>query len=159
MNNKKRVKIGLPILLLVCFCLLSIYIATNTTAKYTSTESGTDSGRVAIWNTSSDLGSNSINLICGDSAQSCTITVTNTSEVSNTYSLILSNVPNDITVSIDGGSEQSPSNEQVTFNNAGSFIIGSGITSRNHTITFNAPLESNENTNNVSVNVIFTQID
>jgi len=160
MNKEKISRLGLPILLIACFTLLSGYIATGALAKYASSANNSSSATVAAWSTGVNSAINGVNMVSGSGAQNCTITVTSESEVSSAYSLVLSNIPNGVTVALDGGTAQTPSSGNLTFSNVNSFSASSGTTSRNHTLTFNTALSTAATSlSNVAINVIFTQID
>lgn len=132
-------------------------------ARYSSLVSGTNSGSVAKWQVSydtSDNASDTINLISGNGTSSYIIKVTSVSEVAANYSIILSNVPSEMEVKIDNGVYETPINNRIEFNNAGSFSGNNMNATFTHTLTFNAPLESNiASTTNIGVNIEFSQIN
>lgn len=132
-------------------------------ARYSSLVSGTNFGSVAKWQVSydtSDNASDTINLISGNGTSSYIIKVTSVSEVAANYSIILSNVPSEMEVKIDNGVYETPINNRIEFNNVGSFSGNNMNTTFTHTLTFNAPLESNiASTTNIGVNIEFSQIN
>ena len=153
---------GFAVFLLICLILITIYHTNDTMSKYSSMISGDSSARTAKWDVSIEpvTASNVINMVTGSASQDYTIKVKSRSEVSSSYSIIVSNVPNDVRVSIDDGTEQTPSNNTVTFSNVGTINVGDSSNEKQHKLTFRAPLASNAVTNNqVSIQVSFTQID
>lgn len=132
-------------------------------ARYASLFNGTSSSSVAKWAVTydtSDNVSNTLNIVSGNETQDYIIKVTSTSEVSVNYSIVLSNVPSEMEVTIDNKITKTPDNNThiIEFNNIGSL---SGInTTFTHTLTFNAPLESNiAATTNAGISIKFEQID
>lgn len=132
-------------------------------ARYTSSVNGNDYARVAKWDVTydtSDNGSDTINLISGNQTGEYIIKVTSSSEVAVNYSIVLSNLPDEIEVKVDNGTYRTPINNIIEFNNAGSFSGNNINTTYTHTLTFNAPLDSNiVSTANVGIAIKFDQQD
>ena len=162
MKVKKNFKHSrFAILLLLCLTLLTLSHVNNAKSKYKAETSGNSNSTVAKWDVSLapiTVG-NEFNIVTGNTSVDYSIRVLSNSEVSCRYSIIVTNIPNDIKVSLDNGAQQTPSNNSVTFNNAGSFIIGDNIEERVHKLTFSAPIESSANNNQINIQVAFTQID
>lgn len=158
--KKYRIK-KKPIIIII----LAIITFTNSylIAKYTSSFNGNSQSSIAKWNVTydtSDNASDTLNLVSGNITRDYIIKITSTSEVSARYSIVLSNVPNEMEVKIDNGTFQTPVNNQIVFNNIGEFSGNNINTTYTHTITFNAPLESNiSSTTNVGINIKFEQKD
>ena len=152
---------GFAILLLICVATLTIVFIINTSAKYTSNIQGDSSGSVASWNivVTPVTASNTLNVVVGNNAVDYSIRVTNNSQVSCSYTITVSNVPNGLKVSLDDGTEQLPVNNVVTFENVGSFIIGSATQERTHKLSFSADLNTNSFNDDIDINVTFTQIN
>ena len=103
MKNKNKVNI--PLLLagiLFCLTLISISLTSNLIAKYSKTVSGSDSARVAKFDVGTTTNSqpDKIELVPGDSDSSGTykFTISNNSEVVVKNTIIVNNVPNQVTV-------------------------------------------------------------
>ena len=104
MNNKY--KINIPLLLagiLFCLTLISSSLTSNLIAKYSTTALGSDSARVAKFDviTTKDISQlDKIELVPGDSDSSGTykFTISNNSEVVVKNTIIVNNVPNQVTV-------------------------------------------------------------
>lgn len=164
-NRIKRVTITRRILILILTysILFIIYYSMTTLSRYTSTGLGSGGTSIARWDVSVD-GDNSVlndelELVSGNTPQSYNIKVTCESEVATKYSVVISDVPNDLEISIDGGSFQTPTNHEVTFTDIGTFPVNSANTEHQHTLTFNAPLNSNVlGDNEINIRVKFNQI-
>ena len=101
-----------------------------------------------------------LSLISGNSTKDYIIKVTSTSEVSANYSIILTNVPSEMEVKIDGGTYRLPINNTISFENVNSFGASDVNTTHTHRLIFNAPIDSNiASSTQVGINVIFNQID
>ena len=152
---------GFALFLLLCLTLFTLSQVNDAKSKYKSDTSGTSSATVAKWDVSVIplTEGSTFNIIAGNTTLDYSVTVTNNSQVSCNYAIIVSNIPNDIKVSLDDGTQQSPSGNTVTFTNAGSFIIGDSTQERTHKLSFSAPVESNANNNQINIQVGFTQLD
>lgn len=132
-------------------------------AKYTSFFNGLASSNVAKWNVTYDTSDNisdTLNLVSGNGTKDYIIKVTSASEVAVNYSIILSNVPSEMEVKIDNEAYKTPVNNCIEFTNVGLFSGNNVNTTFTHTLTFNAPLESNiAATTNVGINIKFEQLD
>lgn len=102
----------------------------------------------------------SMDIVAGNGIEFYEITVQSNSDVSCTYSIYLSNLPDSIRVALDSETFKTPENGEIVFENVGEFHILDGVTSRIHQLAFKANIESNELVdNNVEVKVIFNQIN
>ena len=132
-------------------------------AKYRTKVSGTDTVRIAKWKFDVDTSSNASELYVVSENDNGTntydITITNESEVSSSYALVLSNVPVGLQVKLDNGIYRSTNDGVITINNAGSFLVN-GETSHTHTLTFKDLLSSsNQGDMEIHLDVVFEQID
>lgn len=166
MNKEKKTaskitKILSPERLAMIVIVLTMTMNAITLARYKTITSGMVTVKVAKWDVSvSNLSSNTINIIAGNTTQDYRLQVRNNSEVSCTYSIVISNISNDIKVSLDDGSDLTPSNNQITISNAGTFNIGDGNLERTHKLTFKAPISAAAVTNMTgNIRVIVTQKD
>lgn len=148
-------------LLLTCIVIFTLSQVNDAKSRYKTESSGTSGATVAKWNVSmAPITHGTVfNMVAGNNTVEYSVKVTSSSQVSCSYTLIISNVPNDVKVSLDDGEEQTPSNNTVTFENVGSFIIGDGIDEKTHKLTFSAPIESNANTNQINIQAAFTQLN
>ena len=147
--------------LLICVIIITLSYSFGSTARYTSDVEGDSNTGVAKWNVSVApvTQTNTFNAIAGNTAPiDYTVRVTSTSEVSSSYSIVVTNIPSGVKVAIDNGTEQTPTNNSITFSNVGTFNIGDVNNYRDHIITFSVPIESNAvNNNNINIQVVFSQ--
>ncbi|MCR5185611.1 MAG: hypothetical protein K6D97_00645 [Clostridia bacterium] len=139
--------------------LFTIHFSMITMSKYTATSIGSGSTSVAKWEVSADntISSKNISLVAGNTTQDYKVKVTSTSEVANTYSIVITDIPNDVKVSLDGV-ESTPEGNLITFTNAGSFLANDINKIHEHTLKFDAPLESNAiNNAQLNLDIIFVQ--
>ena len=144
----------------IYFVFFTTYFSMITLSKYTGTSTGNGPATIAKWDVSIDTSSSSdtLNVVSGGAIQSYTLKVISKSEVGANYSIILSNVPNEIEVSIDGRTYPVPADNKIVVNNIGSFTANDTTTEHSHTLTFNAPLNSNiPSVNEINVDVEFVQ--
>ncbi len=152
------------VFLLICLILLTLSNTNDAKSKYMTVANGNQTASVAKWDVSITpvTANNILNIVTGPenaSSVEYTVRVNSNSEVSNSYSIVVTNVPNDIKVSIDHGTEKTPTLNTVTFTNAGSFDVGTTTPYNEHTLTFSAPLEANAANNEINIQVVFTQKD
>ena len=108
----------------------------------------------------SDNESDTINLVSGNGPKNYIVKVISTSEVAATYSIVLTSVPTGLQVKLDNGAYQTPVNNRIEFNNAGSFIANDSNTEHTHTLTINAPIETNiSGSNSIGINITFNQVN
>ena len=153
--NKKSI-------IIILFALI-IFSNSYLLAKYTSILNGSSNSSIAKWSVSYDTNDNDgdvLSLISGNSTKDYIIKVTSTSEVSANYSIILTNVPSEMEVKIDGGTYRLPINNTISFENVNSFGASDVNTTHTHRLIFNAPIDSNiASSTQVGINVMFNQID
>ena len=151
--TKKPLKLNTMLKLagiLLCLVLATTHLASNLYAKYTSSDSGGDSARVAVWNveasgsSASDVKIDLATAATDNSTVSNTyaLTVTNKSEVASNYDIIVvfdKALSDEITLTLDGGAKTATTtdnNKEFVFSNVGQ--LGVGNTSAAHTLTFAA---------------------
>ena len=146
----KIFKIENIVFTLMYISLIVIILNAKAMSKYTGRAASNGVATVAKWDVKIDntLTSNNISIVGGTSTQNYTLSVTSESEVACTYSIVLSNVPNDVSVSIDGGTAKKASNNRITFENVGSFSANDIELMHEHTLTFSAPINVNAVTDN-----------
>ena len=145
-------------------CIVSILLTMFSSyflAKYISSSDGSSDASVAKWSVEYVSNIDALNLVSGNTAGNYILNVTSVSEVSANYSIVISNAPNGMEVKVDDGTYQTiGTSGTVTFNNMGSFSVNDVNTTHTHTVTFNAPLESNmPSTNSIDIDVVFVQND
>ena len=153
--KNKRIKV---ILVIVGLVLLLVPISF---ALFKKMVTGTTSIAAADWSITleQDGISNSLTLVPELSTTTYTVNVKSESEVDAIYSIVVSNLPSGVEVSIDGVTYPPVSNGSVTFPDAGTILHNAQTKTNSHTLTFRglngATVVSNQA---VSVNVIAEQI-
>ena len=156
--KKVQLKRKLFLFLLIYFAIFTTYFSMNTLSKYTGLSSGNGNIDIAKWDVSIDTtgSTNPINLVAGNGEKNYNLKVTSNSEVGVDYTIVLSNIPSGIQVSLDGTGFSIPSNNKISFTR--SFNANDSNNEHNHTLTFKALLDSNvPSTNQIGIDVIFTQ--
>lgn len=158
MKKKRKLKKKFIIFFAIYIIFISTYLVINTFSKLNANITKTGTLSVAKWDVSSNIPDNTINLIAGNNIENYTLTVTSKSETASNYSIIISNLPENVQVALDDNTFISPSSGTVTFNNAGSFNANSANTSHNHTLKIKALLGADSQSgSNISVNIEFIQ--
>ena len=139
---------------------ITIHFSMIAFSKYAGTSAGNGNINVAKWEVSADnsISSKNISLIAGSDPQEYKIKVTGKSEVSSKYSIVISNVPNNVKISLDGGAQKLPEDNEISFSNAGQFEANDTNFTHEHTLNFYALVEADQVQNRqLSLNIIFTQ--
>ena len=163
-KRKVRVTITRRILTFLCiyFVLFTANYSMSTFSRYQTDGSNDASVGVAKWDVSVNQvsASNTLNIVSGDSvAQSYKIRVESDSDVTVSYNIILSNIPDEMMVSLDGGTYQTPVNNEITFTNVGIFNVTDEIREKENILYFKAPIDSDiPNTNEIDIDVKLVQV-
>lgn len=157
-----KIKKKFVIFLFIYFTFFTSFFTMRTLSRYISVVRTDGEKTIAKWDVVvGNENTDTINLVAGNntSTQNYILSVTSNSETKVGYSIILSNVPNDILVSIDGGSNVSPTNNKVEFSSSNFVILATDTNkTKQHTIKFTAPIDAAVRTNrDISVDLIFTQ--
>ena len=161
MKTKLKLKKKFVVFLCLYGLFFVMYFSVVSFAKYTSSVNKSGSIGVAKWDVSV-AGSDSQTLpqiTIGDAStyQTYNLTVTSLSEVGLTYSLVLSNVPDDVVITI-GGVNYTPTNGNITVPNLGSIDAGD-TTNKVHAMIFSVPIDSDQITSKtMDIDVVFTQV-
>ena len=164
-RRKRRAKRVALVRKLMTFSFLyliffTVHFSMITFSKYTGISAGNGNTSVAKWEVSADnnISSKNISLIAGSDPQEYKIRVTGKSEVSSKYSIVISNVPNNVKISLDGGTQKLPEDNEISFSNAGQFEANDTNFTHEHTLNFYALVEADQVQNRqLSLNIIFTQ--
>ena len=166
-NMKRRTnfrdKRKLFVFLLAYTLFVTSYFSLHTFSKFVSVaNSKTGTKDVAKWDVSLDTSSqaNSIDLISGNTsnAQDYVLTVSSDSEVAVDCSLKITNLPSDLTLKIDGGTDIPVSNNQISVNNFCSFNANDSTNTKSFILTFIAPLNASVVSNRtININVTCKQ--
>ncbi len=163
-NKRKLKKKIIKFTLIYAICFLVFFTAV-TIAKYFDVTFASGTKDIAKWEVlydSSDNTTNKINVVSGNETQNQTyiIKVTSNSDVKASYSLILTNVPNDVEAKVDGGNYVSSSNNTITINNIGTINANASNRTNTHTLKFNTPLNSQViGENSINIEMKFVQIN
>lgn len=159
--KKRRLKRKFKVFLTIYFVLFTSFLSVDTLAKYAGNSSGTGTISIAKWDVSL-VGddNNSINIIKGNTTQEYKLKVISKSDVGITYSIIFTNVPIGLQVKIDDNVYVSALNNEIKINNVGIIDANATNKTKEHTLTFNALLETSDSTNKeIDMDVIFTQVN
>ena len=160
-KTKRRLKKKFIVFLFIYFILLTSYFTFSTVAKYAGEISRTNQISVARFNVSATGNNSNISMVAGNGGSSLTytVTVTSISEVATSYSILLTNVPTGVKVKLDNGSYISGTNNEISFNNAGTFAPNDSNSTRTHTLTFMAEIGAATQSNaSIGLDVVFTQV-
>lgn len=155
-RNKQNIQKTIGVVLLITALFSSYFLA-----KYISSFDGADDTSVAKWSVETAANTDELNLVSGNNVGVYILTITSASEVSASYSVILSNIPNGMEVKIDNGAYQiADGGGSIVFDNVGVLSIGNNNGTNIHNLTFNSPLGTNiPSINEVDVDVRFVQVD
>ena len=159
-RRKKKKIIKFTAIYLACFL---VFFSAVTIAKYLDKTVASGNKDIAKWEViydPSDNISNKLNVVSGNETQNQTyiIKVTSNSDVKASYSLVLTNVPNDVEAKVDGGNYVSATNNTITINNIGTINANASNKTNTHTLKFNAPLNSQViGENSINVEMKFVQ--
>lgn len=145
------------IIIALCLLIMSFAIITGTYALYKSSGLGSANMTAATWNVSLLGDNDDIELTSGSTEQEYLLTVKNESDVSVSYIIKITNLPDDVKVKLDTGTYIKETNNEVIFDDDKELLI-TGTTQRNHTLTFTAPLDTEEiNNQKIKIDVEFKQ--
>ena len=137
---QRETKIIIRCLLIIA--ILSFVIITPTISYYKSATQSSASLSLADWNVSlNQTGENSLLTIMQNSSNaSYTVNITSTSEVDVKYSIVISNLPVGVEVSIDDGETfvSQDNDHKITFTNVGTILYTDSVKTKSHTLIFKA---------------------
>lgn len=140
--------------------VLSAMLLPTTYSRYITTESSNAVSSLAKWDVRYiEGGSNSVNLIAlNNSSANYLFSIRSLSEVACDYSITISNVPNNVSLTVDGKSTvYTPVSGTITVPNIGSFEIDSLNDTNNHTLTFSTNSSTVALNTNLNLNVQILQ--
>ena len=163
MKTKRLLKKKFQVFLSIYFIFFTSYFVVITLSKYLNKITGQGTASIAKWEVSTDTTdneSNTLNLTIGNTTQNYILKVTSTSETKAIYSIVLSNLSNEVQVKLDNGTYQTPTNNIITFSNVGYINANAETRTITHTLTFNVPIDSNIiNANEINIDVTFNQVN
>ncbi len=145
----------------IIFTLLLLY-ASNSYALFKRKLNSTGRLNLASWNVhlNQTNSNNSLTIIEGVQTGTYTLSVTNDSQVDIRYSVIISNVPTGVEVSINNGTTFEPEQDHVvSFADVGTILFSDSDRTNEHTLIFRATSTSSPVTaQTVNIDVIAKQI-
>ena len=133
MKNKKVIILLIIVLILIFFVPSSFAVF-----KYMKNGNGTISG--AEWDVSLNQTGidNTLTVIPGMLNASYVVNVRSHSEVDVSYSIVVSSLPSNVEVSLDGGAYQTQTNNTITFSNVGTIGYRDETKEKTHILSFKA---------------------
>lgn len=141
--------------------MLSIFLIPTSFAIYKSQVSSLSSIVSAEWSVSLEQNGvdSDLTVIPGISTDTYTLNIKSLSEVDVKYSIVISNLPTGVEVSLNGVDFVPESNGTITFSNAGTILYSPTGGTNSHTLTFRGTNSSSfVNNKRVDINVIAEQI-
>ncbi len=141
--------------------MLSIILIPTSFAIYKSQVSSSSSIVSAEWSVSLEQNGvdSDLTVIPGISTDTYTLNIKSLSEVDVKYSIVISNLPTGVEVSLNGVDFVPESNGTITFSNAGTILYSPTGGTNSHTLTFRGTNSSSfVNNKRVDINVIAEQI-
>lgn len=129
------------ILLLSVFAIFVFTVIVTTFAIFRGSGSAAGSLHAATWSISrsQSASGDSLEVIPELASDVYNLTVTSNSEVDVVYTIIVSNLPTGVEVSLDNGTYQTPTSGTVRISNAQTVInYNDTVKTKNHTLTFRA---------------------
>lgn len=159
-KQKRALRRKITNFLILYFLVFTLNFTTNTFSKYIGRIEGNGQMDIAKWDVDVDneISEKSINLVSGNTTQEYSFDVTSKSDIATKYDVILTNVPNDVKVSIDGKNKKIPTNNKIEFTNVGIFEANASTNKRTHVLKFETTIDTEvQNNTNIDLKVIFEQ--
>ena len=160
MEERLKSKKKFFMFLLIYFVLFTLCFSLITLAKYVGSSTGSGNATVAKWSVSMDTSDNesdTLQVTVGNNTQTYNLTIESTSDTKALYSIVLSDLPNGLEVSLDGVNFVTAVNNEVTFDNVGYINANAQNKEVNHTLTFKAGIDSGIVDSDINIDVIFKQ--
>lgn len=150
--------------ILVYCAFFTFYFSIITFSKYVGVISGSKStATVAKWDVSvdtTDNASDTLELVSGNMGNTYCLKITSLSETVAKYSIVLSDLPDDLEVQLDGGVVTTPEDGMITFEDVGVINANARVRTITHYLDFFAPLDSDlEGLNEINIDVTFVQAE
>lgn len=150
------------ILIVILFFVVSFFVINGTLALYRKAINPNGTIAFAKWDVSLNQNdeNNHISVVPGDetSTASYTINITSLSEVDIIYTIVLNDVPQGVSVALDGGEFTAPTNNKIIFNEIGTIRYSDNNKTKSHILTFKAAQGTTYVANSeIDVNVIARQ--
>ena len=157
--NKER---SIPLNIIVTIGIIVIFIIPLSFAVLKRAGGSNAEVALATWDVSlNDSGENNYLSVLPDPdgiTADYILNVTSQSQVDIIYSIVIENLPTGISVSIDGGSYESPTNNRIIFSDFETILYSDTNKTKSHTITFKAASNAAYvNEREININVIARQ--
>lgn len=160
MNKEKALQRAVIAIVIIAILLL-LFLARSTFSIFRNGSEINGNVPLAEWSVSLEQTgvNNSLTIIPGGTNANYTLNVKSLSEVDVVYTVVISNLPSGVEVSLDSGTFVAESNGTVTFTDAGTILYTAQNRTNSHTLTFkattNASIVSNRT---VNIDVIASQV-
>ena len=156
MNKKRKLKKKFIVFFSFYVVLLSSFLIAQTVAKFASSASIDGNVSVAKWDVSANIPNATIT-VAPSGINTYDLTIVTDSDVSLSYSIMISSLPLKTYVAVDS-SNYSSGASSVTFNRVGTIKANATSKTKTHVLKFKTVPEVTEVTNQpVKIDVIFTQ--
>ena len=159
-KQKRALRKKITSFLLLYFLVFTLNFTTNTFSKYIGRINENSSINIAKWDVGVDneISTKSINLVSGNNTQEYSFEVKSNSETAAKYDIILTNVPDDVKVSIDGHDLKSPTNNEIRFIDVGAFKANDTTRTKTHVLRFITTIDTEiQDNTNINLSVVFVQ--
>ena len=143
---------------LMYLAFMTAYLSMNSFSKYVGVSSGSGNVQIAKWEVYSNSNSeNIVNMVAGNTRATYEVKVVSNSDVACTYSIEVSNIPNNVRIKLDNGEYKEPQDGKIVFPSCGRFDAGNNNEEVYHTLTVEADLSVGEIVRQLEVDTIFVQ--
>lgn len=149
------------IIIVAILFIFALFLVRSSFSLYRTSFAVNSSSNLATWNvTLEQTGvNNNLSIVAGLSTANYTLNVKSLSDVDVTYDVVISGLPNGVSVAFGDRAPQPASSGTVTITNAGTILYNAQNKTNSHTLTFSAASNATYvNNQSVTVNVIAKQI-
>ena len=163
MKDKFIVKKKFMTFLLIYFVLFTSYFSIITLSKYVGVTNRSGTVAIAKWDVSLDTSDNNSNIVSvtiGNTNPTYVLKITSLSETKALYSIVLSDLPEDLEVKLDDGTYKQPVNNKITFDDVGyiNADVEQSAKTKTHYLTFYVPIDSDTiPATEINLDVVFVQ--
>lgn len=151
------------LIIVILVSVLSFFVIRASYALYRNAVNPNGNIATAIWNVTlnQDNEENNLSIVAGDenSTASYNVNIVSTSEVDIIYSIVIDDIPSGVTVKLDDGEYQTPSDNEVIFVDVSTINYSDENKTKTHTLTFKADSNTEDTLDEeVNINVITRQV-
>lgn len=162
MTQGKRIQVWQFVILAIILTCGALVVGVCVAKMVSNDEADIASRQVARWSVSAESDEDEVLLTAGGEEKVLNVTVTNDSEVANTYTISVSGIPDGILVGIDQDDLKMPVDGIVEFTNENYELDIQDHKSETHALRFAATLTDDAadiSEEDITVDVTFTQKD